>query len=147
MANKKVRKQNTRKTTKRPSWKMIGIGLVALLLATAFVIASDQQAKVEHDLSAIGNGKVTVVQVHDPGCQQCQRLKRVVGNVKGDFGDDVQFRTANIKTEKGRQFAQRYNVPHVTLVFFDKHGKHANTLQGVSSSQDVSTAIKALLER
>ena len=138
-------KLRTRKNNKKTSLKAIGLGFIILIAATVAVIASDQQAKTEHDLSVVGNGKATMVQIHDPKCQLCQRLQRVVGNVKGEFSDQVQFRTANIMTDKGKQFANRYNVPHVTLLFFDQRGKHVNTLRGVSSKQVVQAALQELV--
>jgi len=144
---RKAQRKPAKKTmNKRTLLKWVGISSVLVATSAAALVISDKNSKAEHDLSVIGNGTATVVQVHDPNCQLCNRLKRVVGNAKGEFKDQVQFRTANIKTDKGKRFARRYGVPHVTLLFFDAKGKHINTLQGVSSKQLVREALVQLTQ-
>lgn len=99
----------------------------------------------EHDLSTLGNGRIaTVVQIHDPSCALCNQLKRNVAAVKGDFTDKIQFKTANIKTNKGKYFANKYNAAKITLLFFDKKGKLTNTLQGVSSKKELKESFSTL---
>ena len=142
--NKTRRKVTKKKADKGKLLKWIGIGLILIATSAAALVASDKNSKTEHDLSVIGNGTATVVQIHDPGCQLCNRLKRIVGNTKDEFKDQVQFRTANIKTEKGKQFARKYGVPHVTLLFFDGKGQHVNTTQGVISKQEARDALVEL---
>lgn len=109
----------------------------------AFHIKASQ---IEHDLTVIGNGQATVVQVHDPGCQLCQRLKGNLDSVKGDFSDNIQFKTANIKTGAGREFADQHGVPHVTLLFFNERGQRVNVLQGVIPKEEIRSALKELVK-
>lgn len=71
----------------------------------------------------------------------------VVGNVKGDLKETVQFKTANIKTNKGRTFADRYRVPHVTLLLFDGCGTRVNIIHGVTPSQDIRVVLGVLANR
>ncbi|MGS2717796.1 thioredoxin family protein [Eionea flava] len=100
--------------------------------------------KVQYDLSVVGNGTPTVVQVHDQNCRLCRQLKSNLDSVKTGFKDKIQFKTANILSKKGANFAQQYQVPHVTLLFFDKQGRRTNTLQGVSSKEDIRVALEQL---
>lgn len=97
--------------------------------------------QIEYDLSVIGNGTATVVQVHDPSCQLCRRLNRNLNRVKDDFKADIQFKIANLASDEGRQFAQRHRVEHVTLMFFNKRGQRVNTLQGVTPAEDIRAAL------
>ncbi|MGH1438515.1 MAG: thioredoxin family protein [Cellvibrionaceae bacterium] len=136
---RKVKSFDTIKFFKRFLITLCFVGVIAVP-----VIAYVQQSEAEHDLSVLGNGTPTVVQIHDPNCQMCQQLKRNLGKVKGDFKDNIQFKTANIKTQKGSRFANRYNVPHVTLLFFDKSGKRVNTIQGVTPSNEIKSALQTL---
>ncbi len=117
----------------------------ALIIGSLMVYRSITQ--VEYDLSVVGNGTPTVVQIHDPNCQLCRRLKSNLDAVKGEFGDSIQFRTTNIATKKGRYFASKYGVPHVTLLFFDKSGDRINTLQGVTPKDEIRDALTALAKR
>ena len=127
--------------------KKVFVTLCFLSVIAVPVYAYMQNSKVEHDLSVVGNGTPTVVQVHDPGCRLCNRLKSNLGKVKGDFKDKIQFKTANILKQKGKDFASKYNVPHVTLLFFDKKGERVDTMQGVSSSKDIQSSLQRLSDR
>ncbi len=137
--NKATKTYNYSKTLKR-----IFITLCFLSIIVVPVYAYIQNSKVEYDLSVVGNGKPTVVQIHDPGCRLCNRLKSNLGEVKGEFKDNIQFKTANILKPKGRVFASKHNVPHVTLLFFDKKGQRVNTMEGVSSSNDIKSSLQNL---
>lgn len=84
-----------------------------------------------HDLSVIGNGVATVVQIHDPQCPTCRALQRETLRAAQSFEDDVlQVRVANIRTTEGRALASRYGVPHVTLLLFDGAGEMQRVLSG-----------------
>lgn len=84
-----------------------------------------------HDLSVIGNGVATVVQVHDPQCPICRALQKETLRAARSFEDDVlQVRVANIRTTEGRALASRYGVPHVTLLLFDGAGEMQRVLSG-----------------
>jgi len=125
-------------------FKRFFVTLSLLAVIAIPFVAYTQKSEIEHDLSVLGNGTPTVVQIHDPSCQLCQRLKNNLGKVMAEFEDKIQFKTANIAKQKGKRFASKYNVPHVTLLFFDKKGKRVNTMQGVSTSEDIKTNLQSL---
>lgn len=137
--NKAPKSLNYPKILKRVFITLCLLGAIVVLLNVYF-----KQSKVEHDLSVIGNGKPTLVQIHDPGCRLCQRLQSNVDKVKGEFKDVIQFKIANIAKQKGKRFASKHNVPHVTLLFFDKQGERVNTMQGVSSADEIKSNLKYL---
>ncbi len=146
MARKHKTKKNAQ--TKPFNWKKNGkwlaIGGLLLIVVGYFFVHNENQSRFEHDLSVIGNGKATVVQIHDPGCQLCRRLQANINQVKPDFQDNIQFKTANIKTSKGAEFAAKYNVPHVTLLIFNKNGRHINTLRGVQQKEQIAQVLSNL---
>lgn len=154
---RKIKKKNSNTVTNKTkapkpfnykkTFKRLFIALCFFTVIAIPVYAYMQNSKVEHDLSVVGNGTPAVVQIHDPGCRLCNRLKSNLGDVKGEFKDKIQFKTANILKKKGRDFAAKYQVPHVTLLFFDKKGKRVDTLQGVSSSEDIKSSLDKLVRR
>lgn len=88
------------------------------------------------DLAAIGNGTPTIVQIHDPQCPTCQELQKRTLRAAKDFDDDaLQVRVANIRAPEGRAIADRYGVPHVTLLLFDGQGEMQRVISGL---QEVS---------
>ncbi len=156
MTKKKNQKSNPSSKPKQKSaqnsfrnWRKMlekGFFTLAILVMVGFVYTVYSSAKAtEQDLSVIGNGVPTVVQVHDPGCQLCRRLKKNLDSVASDFKPDVQFKIANIRNEQGRQFAQTHDVPHVTLLFFDETGNRVETIQGVTPAADIRQALSALV--
>jgi hypothetical protein len=123
------------------------IGTVVLLCSAAGggLAAYKRNYDITHDLSVIGNGTPSTVQIHDTGCQLCQRLRRNVASVKDEFDDKIQFRIADIHTVDGAALALRHNVPHVTLLLFDARGKLVKVLSGVRSPESLRSAFRTLL--
>lgn len=143
------RKPQQKASVKKPfpwqKWlKKAGIGFAFVALISVTITVYSKMRQVEYDLSVIGNGTATVVQIHDPNCQLCRRLKGNLDSVKGDFTDNIQFKTANIASAKGRAFANKHRVPHVTLLFFNKKGQRVNTLQGVTPKDEIKQALDQL---
>ncbi len=97
----------------------------------------------EHDLSVIGNGIPSVVQIHDPQCSRCVALQREARSAMAAFDDgDLQFLVANIRNGSGRRLADAHGVGNVTLLLFDGKGKRRNTLVGPSTSEFLQQAFR-----
>ena len=100
----------------------------------------------EADLSKLGNGMPTIVQIHDPGCPMCNRLQNATRSAIGEFPDgEIQYLVANIKDTDGRGFAQKYGVSHVTLLLFDGQGKRVGTLTGVRTAEELTATFRRYL--
>lgn len=85
----------------------------------------------EQDLSRLGNGIPTIVQIHDPQCPRCRALQKETRAALEAFGDgEFQYVVANIRGAEGRSFAERHGVGHVTLLLFDGQGRRQGVLQG-----------------
>ncbi|KMW58334.1 hypothetical protein AIOL_003307 [Candidatus Rhodobacter oscarellae] len=100
----------------------------------------------EHDLTRVGQGKPSVVQIHDPGCATCNALRREARRALSGFEECAMvYLVANIKTEKGQVFAARYNVPHVTLLVFNADGELVETLRGMRRRAELRAILAAHL--
>lgn len=91
----------------------------------------DQKQRIYHDLSVVGQGTPTIVQIHDPSCRLCRRLQKNTLEAL-DTVSDIHYRVADITTKEGFEFQSRYNVPHVTLLLFNENGRRVDTIQGVT---------------
>jgi len=49
---------------------------------------------------------------------------------------------ANIKTPQGREFANSYGVPHVTLMLFDGAGEIQQVLNGENTSANLENIFR-----
>lgn len=98
--------------------------------------------KAEHDLTRIGQGKPSVVQVHDPQCPTCTALQGETRAAMRQFGEcDLLYLVADIKQEKGAAFAAKHNVPHVTLILMDGAGEVTQILRGMRYSDELETIL------
>ncbi len=128
-----------RKLIERAVFALAILGIISFSVAAYMDKVAD-----DRDLSVIGNGIATVVQIHDPSCQLCRQLKSNLDSVKGDFKDKIQFKIANIQSKEGREFAAKHRVQHVTLLFFDQRGRRVDTIQGVTPAKDIEAELAQL---
>ncbi|MEM6668628.1 MAG: hypothetical protein AAF661_05375 [Pseudomonadota bacterium] len=108
-----------------------GVAIAAVSGVGWYTVRSVQAAIAEHDLSRIGNGLPTIVQIHDPNCMSCLALQREARSAACEVGEDkIQFLVANLQTGEGRRLATAHGVGHVTLLVFDERGRRIDTLVG-----------------
>ena len=124
----------------------IGLGVAS---TGGWGIAHAYQTHVErHDLSVIGNGIPSVVQIHDPHCPVCRALQREMLRAASDFDEGIlQARVASIRTGEGKALADRYRVPHVTLLLFDGQGEMQRILSGPNERDALRDAFAAHVAR
>jgi len=110
-------------------------------------VAKLQDIMAEEDLSQIGDGIPTVVQIHDPPCSQCLALQREAQAAMSKFGGgEIRYVVANIRQSSGPAFAAKLGVAHVTLMIFDAEGKRKLTLRGQNSRTGLSELQAAYIE-
>ena len=115
----------------------------------SYWFATDVQATMrEHDLTRLGQGIPTVVQIHDPACPRCAALQRTARAAMSGFDEtELVFLVANINTEEGRAIATANGVGHVTLLLFDGDGRRREIIQGPSTEARLEEAFKSHLRR
>lgn len=97
----------------------------------------------EYDLTQIGNGTPSVVQIHDPGCPLCRELQRQTRTALGKFKKgELQYIVADIKTSAGRELAAAHGVGHVTLLLFDGQGERLDILSGSNTADFLEGAFR-----
>lgn len=141
-ANKPLKKGIKLRTLMRKA----AILLAFLAVPIAWLIANEQSAQQESDLSILGSGQPVAVQVHDHSCPLCQRLKANAEQALNEMEQPPAWRIADINTTSGADFAHRYGVGHVTILLFDGQGNRQQIIEGVTSSSDLRTAFEGLME-
>lgn len=150
-SGKALGQKHRQATTRKLHWgRMAQRGLfvsaIVAIIGVSVAVFSHQKQQ-QYDLSVIGNGTPTVVQIHDPNCQLCRQLQSNLSSVQSDFVPEIQFKIANIASVKGREFARQQNVQHVTLLFFNKSGKREYVQQGVTAPDEIRTLLERLVKR
>lgn len=114
-------------------------GLMALAVVGGsgwYLVEEVRATSREHDLSRLGNGIASVVQIHDPQCPTCRALQRETRDAIESFGpDEIQYLVANVRRDEGWAFARAHGVGHVTLLLFDGKGSHRDTLVGPNTAE------------
>lgn len=106
-----------------------------------------QATVAEADLSRIGQGIPSVVQIHDPGCALCRALQGQTRDVLKAYTDEqVTYLVADVNTQPGRLMAATHNVPHVTLLLFDGAGQMVQVVRGPTDETTVEAAIATLID-
>ncbi|MFK7762187.1 MAG: thioredoxin family protein [Roseobacter sp.] len=133
--------------TRRDALKMFrngGLAIAAAGGAGYWAFGSFRAYAAEHDLSRVGQGSPSIVQIHDPQCPTCTALQKQTRAALDDFDDcGLVYLVADIKTDEGARFAARYGVPHVTLLFFDGQGELINTSHGMRRSAELVPLLAA----
>ena len=73
--------------------------------------------------------------------------KRVVQDAFAKLDDDLQYRIADIGTVEGRRLQRKYDVPHVTLLFFNGDGELKRTMNGVREVVELTEAFTSFATR
>ena len=129
--------------SRRDLFKYAGIGVLAIAGAVG-IHQYDVRAKTLHDLSIVGEGEPVVVQVHDPSCQLCRQLKSSTQTALKSL-PHIQYRIADLTTNKGREIGQQYRVGKVTLLLFDEKGDHVHTVTGVTPADQLKQTFERFL--
>ena len=125
-------------------------GLIAAVVAGGGVafVTDVRETLAEEDLSRIGGGVPTVVQVHDPSCPTCRALQKEARAALEDFDDgEIQYLVANLSQDDGRAFANQHGVEKITLVIFDRNGRRRQILRGPSTRERLKTIFAGYAKR
>lgn len=91
-----------------------------------------------HDLSRVGQGAPTIVQIHDPQCPSCTALQKQTRSALKAFNAcGLLYLIADINTDEGASFAAKYGVPHVTFLLFYGQGDMQFTINGVHNRRQL----------
>ncbi len=125
-----------------------GLGAAALGGIGWWVVSGVRAVAYEQDLSRLGQGKPSVVQIHDPQCALCTELQREARKALKCFDDaELLYLVASIRTDEGAAFAASLGLPHVTLVLLDGAGDVQQVLQGVRPDEELKDHFEGLAPR
>ena len=142
MSKKTIRGKTTKKY---PSIRAMLVMVSLLAVSAAGIAAYKSNWNKTHDLSVIGNGISTIVQIHDPSCRLCRSLMASTEQALDRMDGQIQYRIADIHTPEGKLIQNRHEVPHVTLLLFDPAGKLVRTLTGVKSADTLHHVFKSFM--
>ncbi len=141
----------TRRQRMQREWRNLRQAGLALILTMSVVgvglAAFKHNYDISHDLSVIGKGIPTVVQIHDPGCSLCNRLRSNTGDAVDRLGDRILYRIADITTPEGKRLQNKHRVKHVTLLLFDGDGELRRVLEGVRDEDELHGSLLRHVER
>lgn len=144
-ATQRKKTLNRRDLMQNIAYGALGIGILGG--GGWYFVSGVRADMLERDLSRIGNGIPTVVQIHDPQCPHCQALQREAREAISRFDDGtIQFLVANIRLAEGRELAAAHGVGHVTLLLFDGEGRRRDVLVGRNRSEVLEGEFRRLIQ-
>ena len=129
---------------KRRTAIRLGIGGLLAVPAIVAVSAYIDKQNTLYDLSSLGQGRPALVQVHHSKCPKCRKLLSSVESVIDEF-PQIDFRIASINSVEGKVFANKHNVPHISLVMLDGEGNWLNAVTGIQQPESVRLFIEESL--
>ncbi|MEO0379610.1 MAG: hypothetical protein AAF252_05030 [Pseudomonadota bacterium] len=133
--------------TRRNLLKLAGGGVLTAAGAGGvglWAVGSFRAYAAEHDLTRVGQGGISIVQVHDPQCPTCTALQKQTRAALRDFDDcGLTYLVADITTPDGAAFARKYRASHVTLLLFDGAGELHETVQGLHQASQLAQTFAA----
>ena len=119
-------------------------GVVAVGGLAYFGISTVQADLAEQDLSIVGSGVPTIVQVHDPTCPVCLALQKEARAALDMLEDgQLEYRVASIASDVGSEFAYEHGSSHATLLFFNGDGTITQRVQAPSDRDALYAAFQA----
>ncbi len=141
----------TRRQRMQREWRNLRQAALALVLTMSVVgvglAAFKHSYDISHDLSVIGQGIPTVVQIHDPGCRLCNQLRANTSDAVDRLGDRILYRIADITTPEGKRLQRKHRVNHVTLLLFDGDGELRRVLEGVRDEDELHGSLLRHVDR
>lgn len=128
--------------------KFFGVGAVVVAGGGWYFVSKVVAGIAESDLSKIGNGIPTIVQVHDPQCPSCLALQRETRRALEHIdAERLQYLVASLHTPEGRKFASTHGAGRVTLLLVDGAGRVRDVIRGERSEAALLTAFERHLNR
>lgn len=124
----------------------VAVALAVLVPVGAIGIGWYQRHAAElRDLTVIGNGSPTVVQVYDYGSRTSRQLRERLTAVERELTPRVQFRLADQATADGALLASRFGAAPETLLLFGPDGSLRDRVAGTQDAQAIRAAIEQAL--
>lgn len=106
---------------------------------TIFGVSAVRATVHEQDVSRVGQGVPSIVQIHDPNCSLCNALQKETRKALKAVGPGrLDYIVANIRTDEGIRFAASHGQPHVTLMLMDPAGNPVHILNGPQDRDDLT---------
>jgi hypothetical protein len=110
-----------------------------------WALSSFRSHAAAHDLTRIGQGTPTIVQIHDPTCSLCTALQRQTRRALKCFDNEITYLIADIRTPEGAAYASLHGQRHVTLMLLDGEARVTNTLHGVRTKDELKPYFETLV--
>ncbi len=119
---------------------------IVLIAAMLFMVnCSDNSSQNNKSKPDQANYKVTFIELGSVKCIPCQKMQGVMKSIESKYGEQVKVVFYDVWTEKGKPFADQYNIQLIpTQVFLDDKGKEYFRHEGFFPEEDL---VKILNEK
>lgn len=146
-SNRQSRSIIIKKKSRKHGFKSFAVMAALLMVSFAAIASYKHHYDTMTDLSVIGDGVPVVVQVHDPSCPSCRKLKSNAESALARVKGKIHYRIADLHTGEGRSMANKYHARKVTLLTFDGDGEFLNRHVGIRSVDSLESVFNRLIKQ
>lgn len=118
--------------------------IIMLIIGFTSALISLLPRGYSQDLSLVGKGKNVVVLVHDHNKLASLETMNAMNSLRDAYERRVKFVVADLFSQEGKKFAEKYDTPFPALVFFSPNGERLKILYG---QQDADTIRNTMSEQ
>lgn len=111
-----------------PRWGKWLAYLSVIVAVGALIWSQLPRAAYSTDLARIGKGRPALVLAYDIQSMGGMTGMGLLDNLRGEYGDRLEFLVAELGVPGGRDFAQRFGAINGTVILLSGDGAHLRTI-------------------
>lgn len=122
---------------------IITILIILILPIAAYLIVNKNSQDII--ANAKENNMPTLMTFSSAMCMDCQKLKAVINEIKGEYSNKINFVSINAmdKDRKVKDYIKKYGIVLVpTMIFLDKNGNVTNKIEGYIPKDELINEIE-----
>ena len=135
--------EKTKRPSAVPGWAKIVITLVVIVGAAALIRTQLPRGAFPTDLSRIGQGTPAIVVARDISFVAGYEVMDLLGQMRPEYAERVEFLAVNLGNPEGRQFAQRHGMRDGSVVLFSGDGTRVGAVHTPRTEREVRELLQA----
>ncbi|MFO8151666.1 hypothetical protein [Thioalkalivibrio sp.] len=126
-----------------PGWAKVVITLVVIVGAAALIFTQLPRGAFPTDLSRIGQGTPALVVARDISFVAGAEVMDLLGEIRPEYAERVEFLAVNLGNPNGQQFARRQGMRDGSVVLFSGDGTRVGAVHTPRTEREVRELLQA----
>ncbi len=121
--------------------KLMTLTIIIFVIALLAIAIMMMPKGFKDDLSLIGQGKTSIVLVHNKNYVNSTEMMELFNKIRPDYKNKVEFLAVDIDTPIGQAFMQQHQVNAIDLVIFSPNGTKQQVINKEINEQQLRTLL------